>query len=86
MGRKTKKKRKKIMDKIKQEWTGYASGAAGGSSGWFPEIRHESSAKASKKKKQSVSSREDESLGMRTGPESTKKQSMKDRRDESYGK
>ena len=30
--------------------------------------------------------REDESLGMRTGKESTKKQSFKDRRDESYGK
>ena len=74
------------MAKIKQEWTGYASGAQGGASGWFPEIRNESGAKASKKKKQSVSSREDESLGMRTGPESTKKQSMKDRRDESYGK
>ncbi len=37
-------------------------------------------------KKQSYKDREDESLGMRTGPESTKKQSMKDRRNESYGK
>ena len=37
-------------------------------------------------KKQGYKDREDESLGMRTGPESTKKQSMKDRRDESYGK
>ena len=54
--------------------------------GRFPEIRHESGAKVSKKKKQSTRSREDESLGMRTGPESSKKQSMKDRRDESYGK
>ena len=74
------------MTELKQEWTGYASGAAGGSSGWFPQIKNEAVAKVSKKKKQSVSSREDESLGMRTGPESTKKQSMKDRRDESYGK
>ena len=37
-------------------------------------------------KKQGYKDREDESLGMRTGKESTKKQSMKDRRDESYGK
>ena len=27
------------MAVIKQEWTGYASGAAGGSSGWFPQIK-----------------------------------------------
>ena len=39
----------------------------------------------SKKKKQGYKDREDESLGMRTGKESTKKQSMKARRDESYG-
>ena len=39
-----------------------------------------------KKFKQGYAAREDESLGMRTGKESTKKQSMKDRRDESYGK
>jgi len=39
-----------------------------------------------KNKKQGYKDREDESLGMRTGPESSKKQSMKDRRDESYGK
>ena len=37
-------------------------------------------------KKQGYAAREDESLGMRTGKESTKKQSFKDRRDESYGK
>ena len=37
------------------------------------------------KKKQGYAAREDESLGMRRGKESTKKQSMKDRRDESYG-
>ena len=37
-------------------------------------------------KKQGYAAREDESLGMRTGAESTKTQSMKDRRDESYGK
>lgn len=36
-------------------------------------------------KKQSKSSKLDESLGMRRGKESTKKQSMKDRRDESRG-
>ena len=41
---------------------------------------------SAKKKKQGYKAREDESLGMRTGKESTKKQSMKDRRDESYGK
>ena len=39
-----------------------------------------------KKKRQVYKDREDESLGMRTGKESTKKQSMKARRDESYGK
>jgi hypothetical protein len=38
------------------------------------------------KASQGYAAREDESLGMRTGAESTKKQSMKDRRDESYGK
>ena len=38
------------------------------------------------KKRQGYKAREDESLGMRTGPEGGKKQSMKDRRDESYGK
>jgi len=27
------------MTELKQEWTGYASGAAGGSSGWFPQIK-----------------------------------------------
>ena len=42
--------------------------------------------KGGKAKKQGYKAREDESLGMRTGKESTKKQSMKDRRDESYGK
>ena len=36
--------------------------------------------------KQGYAAREDESLGMRRGKESTKKQSMKSRRDESYGK
>ena len=36
-------------------------------------------------KQQGYKAREDESLGMRTGKESTKKQSMKARRDESYG-
>jgi len=41
---------------------------------------------AKKKKKQGYKDREDESLGMRRGKESTKKQSMKARRDESYGK
>ena len=35
--------------------------------------------------KQGYKAREDESLGMRTGKESSKKQSMKARRDESYG-
>ena len=42
--------------------------------------------KGGKVKKQGYKDREDESLGMRTGKESTKKQSFKDRRDESYGK
>ena len=41
--------------------------------------------KSAGRKKQGYKAREDESLGMRTGKESTKKQSMKDRRDESYG-
>ena len=34
---------------------------------------------------QGYSAREDESLGMRTGPERSKSQSMAARRDESYG-
>jgi len=38
-----------------------------------------------KNRKQGYKDREDESLGMRTGKESSKKQSMKARRDESYG-
>ena len=42
--------------------------------------------KGGKAKKQGYKDREDESLGARTGAESTKTQSMKDRRDESYGK
>ena len=42
--------------------------------------------KGGRVKKQGYKDREDESLGMRTGKESTKKQSFKDRRDESYGK
>ena len=42
--------------------------------------------KGGRVKKQGYKAREDESLGMRTGKESTKKQSMKDRRAESYGK
>ena len=37
-------------------------------------------------KEQGYDDREDESLGMRTGKESTKKQSYKDRREDSYGK
>jgi len=37
-------------------------------------------------KKQGYDDEEDESLGMRTGKESSKKQSEKDRRDDSYGK
>ena len=37
-------------------------------------------------KEQGYKDREDESLGMRTGKESTKKQSYKDRREDSYGK
>ena len=41
--------------------------------------------KSAGKKKQGYAAREDESLGMRTGKESTKKQSFKARRDESYG-
>jgi CRISPR/Cas system CMR-associated protein Cmr5 small subunit len=41
--------------------------------------------KSKSAKKQGYAAREDESLGMRTGAESTKTQSMKDRRDESYG-
>ena len=47
-----------------------------------------SKGKSAKRKKfsQGYAAREDESLGMRTGKESTKKQSFKDRRDESYGK
>ena len=42
--------------------------------------------KGGRAKKQGYKAREDESLGMRTGKESTKKQSFKARRDESYGK
>ena len=42
------------MTELKQEWTGYASGAHGGASGWFPQIKNEAVAKVStsvKKKK-----------------------------------
>ena len=45
-----------------------------------------SKGKSAGRKNQGYAAREDESLGMRTGAESTKTQSMKDRRDESYGK
>jgi|TARA_R100000093_G_scaffold50790_1_gene26173 hypothetical protein len=38
-----------------------------------------------RKKKQGYKAREDESLGMRLGKQSTKKQSKRARRDESYG-
>jgi hypothetical protein len=38
------------------------------------------------RKKQGYDDREDESLGMRTGKESSKKQDYKDRREDSYGK
>ena len=50
-----------------------------------PATRKKKSTKKVGKKKQGYAAREDESLGMRRGKESTKKQSMKDRRDESYG-
>ena len=50
----------------------------------FPYSKSKSAGR--KKFKQGYAARDDESLGMRTGPESSKTQSMKDRRDESYGK
>ena len=40
------------MTELKQEWTGYASGAHGGASGWFPQIKNEATPKTSKKNKQ----------------------------------
>lgn len=46
----------------------------------------ETAAPEAKKHVQGYNDKEDESLGMRTGKESTKKQSKKDRRDDSYGK
>jgi len=46
----------------------------------------ESAAPEAKKHVQGYNDKEDESLGMRTGKESTKKQSDKARRDDSYGK
>jgi hypothetical protein len=49
----------------------------------FPYVKGK---KTAKRKTQGYAAREDESLGMRTGKESTKKQSFKARRDESYGK
>ena len=49
-----------------------------------PRFPYKKGKSVSKKKKQGYKAREDESLGMRTGKESTKKQSMKARRDESY--
>ena len=52
----------------------------------FPYAASTGMKKGGSVKKQGYKDREDESLGMRTGKESTKKQSMKDRRDESYGK
>jgi|TARA_B100000315_G_scaffold120310_1_gene110220 hypothetical protein len=36
------------MTELKQEWTGYASGAHGGASGWFPQIKNEVTPKTSK--------------------------------------
>lgn len=39
-----------------------------------------------RKKRQGYNDREDESLGMRRGPERDSSQSFKDRRDESYGR
>ena len=36
------------MTELKQEWTGYASGAHGGASGWFPQIKNEAVAKVGK--------------------------------------
>ena len=52
------------------------------------EIMHGGKMKMMKggKMKQGYAARQNESLGMRTGKESTKKQSMKARRDDSYGK
>lgn len=46
----------------------------------------ETAAPEAKKHTQGYDDKEDESLGMRTGKESTKKQSKKARRDDSYGK
>ena len=40
------------MAELKQVWTGYASGAHGGASGWFPQIKNEATPKTSKKNKQ----------------------------------
>ena len=51
-----------------------------------PTKKKKLTAKTKNPHKQGYAAREDESLGMRRGKESTKKQSMKDRRDESYGK
>ncbi len=36
------------MTELKQECTGYASGAHGGASGWFPQIKNEATPKTSK--------------------------------------
>ena len=51
------------MTEIKQEWTGYASGAQGGSSGWFPEIRHETGTKASKSVKKKKAKKSNKMAG-----------------------
>ena len=57
-----------------------------GSRPYKPRFPYKKAATKRKKFSQGYVAREDESLGARTGKESTKTQSMKDRRDESYGK
>ena len=51
------------MTELKQEWTGYASGAAGGSSGWFPQIKNEAVAKASKSVKKKKAKKSNKMAG-----------------------
>ena len=57
-----------------------------GSRPYTPRFPYKKAATKRKNFSQGYTAREDESLGMRTGPESTKDASMKARRDESYGK
>ena len=51
------------MTELKQEWTGYASGAHGGASGWFPQIKNEAVAKVGKSMKKKKAKKSNKMAG-----------------------